>query len=88
MVSPTDRAKRALVTLICSLAVLHNSVIDISRGSQDDAVKKTYRQASRWVHPDRGGSEEDQKGFKWSLRGLGELPPRAAASRPTEGGRW
>ena len=61
MPSPLDRAKRALVTLINSLAVLYNCRVDITRESTDSAVSKAYRVLSRKVHPDRGGDEEAQK---------------------------
>ena len=61
MVSAVDRAKRALVALLRYLATAYGCVVDVTRGSDDAAVRRAYRLVSRRVHPDRGGSEEDQK---------------------------
>ena len=61
MVSAVDRSKRALVALLCYLATAYGCVVDVTRDSDDAAVRKAYRLVSRRVHPDRGGSEEDQK---------------------------
>ena len=61
MPSSADQAKRALVTLISSLARIHNCSVQVTRKSPDTEVSKAYRALSRRVHPDRGGSGEDQK---------------------------
>ena len=61
MVSAVDKAKRALVALIRSLATRYQCRVDITRDSSDLYIGKAYRTLSRKVHPDRGGSEEDQK---------------------------
>ena len=61
IVSAVDRAKRALVTLICFLAARYNCRVTLTRDSPDPAVSTAYRSVSRKVHPDRGGDEEDQK---------------------------
>ena len=55
MVSGVDAAKRALVALLRILAGLYGCVFNISRDSDDAAVKKTCRAVSRKVQPDRGG---------------------------------
>ena len=61
MVSAVDRAKRALVALLRYLATAYGCVVDVTRDSDDAAVRRAYRLVSRRVHPDRGGNEEDQK---------------------------
>ena len=62
MVSARDQAKRALVTLLGSLAMTYTCTVNVSRDSPDEDVKKAYRVVARKVnHKDRGGSEEAQK---------------------------
>ena len=61
MVSTNDKYKRALVTLIRSLAVLYQVVTTVTRESADAEVKKGYRTLSKKAHPDCGGHLEDQQ---------------------------
>ena len=61
MVSTSDKYKRALVTLIRSLAVLYQVVTTVTRESADAEVRKGYRTLSKKAHPDRGGHLEDQQ---------------------------
>ena len=61
MPSAIDKSKRALVALIRTLAVKYGVRVDVTRESADMAILKAYRTLSRKVHPDKGGSEEDQK---------------------------
>ena len=57
MVSALDRAKRALVALIRSLAARYECRVDITRDSTDLYIGKAYRTLSRKVHPDRAPTE-------------------------------
>ena len=59
--SVVQSAKRTLVSLLKRLANKHGVPLEITRGSDDSEVRKAYRKVSRKVHPDRGGSAEDQK---------------------------
>ena len=61
MVSNVDLAKRALVTLLNSLAALYNLVLGVTRESSDADVRGAYKKLSRKCHPDRGGNGEHQK---------------------------
>ena len=58
-VSLVQNTKRALVSLE-SLAVEVNLALNITREPDDADVRRSYRTVSRRVHPDRGGSAEDQ----------------------------
>ena len=53
MVSALDRAKRALVALIRTLAVLYGCAQNLTREASDSDVKKAYKNLSRKVHPDK-----------------------------------
>ena len=61
MVSDRDRYKRALVTLLRTLAALYGCALGVTRESADAEVRKAYRVVSTKVHPDKGGNAEDQK---------------------------
>jgi hypothetical protein len=61
MVSAIDRAKRALIALVKTLAAVYNVVINLNRDSPDSAVRTAYRKVSRRAHPDHGGRADDQK---------------------------
>ena len=62
MVSAKDSWKRALVTLVKTLALLYGCCVGLTRESTDADVRKAYRTLSRKVHPDKpGGNLEDQK---------------------------
>ena len=58
--SAAQRSKRALVSLLKKLASKHSLDLDVNRDSGDAEVRKSYRTLSRSVHPDRGGSADDQ----------------------------
>jgi hypothetical protein len=61
MVSASDKCKRALVTLIRTLASLYECTMKVSRDSSDADLRKAYRTVSKKAHPDHGGNVEDQK---------------------------
>ena len=60
MVSATDVAKRALVTVIKYLAGVYGVTADLNRDCDDNALRKAYRTMSLKVHPDRGGDNSHQ----------------------------
>jgi hypothetical protein len=53
MVSAKDSWKRALVTLVKTLALLYGCCVGLTRESTDTDVRKAYRTLSRKVHPDK-----------------------------------
>ena len=55
MVSATERPKRALVTLLKSLATAYGLVLTQTRDSPNKDVRTAYRKVSPKTHPDRGG---------------------------------
>ena len=59
--SALQLAKRALVTLLLALARQYNIVLALNRDSKDDVVLTALKKVARKVHPDKGGSGEDQK---------------------------
>ena len=61
MVSNIDTAKRALVTLLKSIAVIYGLVAGLTRESTDVQVRAAYKNVSRKAHPDKGGSAEHQR---------------------------
>ena len=52
MVSELDRAKRALVTLIKSLAALYSVVVEVVRDSDDAVIRGAFRKVSCKAHPE------------------------------------
>ena len=60
MVSNIDTAKRALVTLLKSLARIYSLVVGLSRESADTEVRAAYKRVARKAHPDKGGAPEHQ----------------------------
>ena len=61
MVAVSDKCKRALVSLIRSLALFHQVVTTVTRDSVDVDVRKAYRTLSKRTHPDHGGHVQDQQ---------------------------
>ena len=57
--SVAQRAKRALVTLLLSLAQAYGLEVAVCRDSADADVQKAFRKVARRVHPDKGGSAHD-----------------------------
>ena len=64
MVSVVDAAKRELVKLLRSLALVYSVVFSLTRDSADADVLKCFKQVSRKAHPDKGGKLGfDSSGF-------------------------
>ena len=57
MVSNIDTAKRALVTLLKSLAGIYCVVVVLTRQSTDVEVSAAFKKVARKAHPDRGGAQ-------------------------------
>ena len=57
----TQSTKRAFICLLTRLAIKYKLDLDLMRDPNDADVRKLHRKVSRKVHPDRGGSTEDQK---------------------------
>ena len=64
MVSVVDAAKRELVKLLRSLALVYSVVFSLTRDSADADVLKCFKQVSRKAHPDKGGKLEHQKALQ------------------------
>ena len=58
-VSPLQAAKRAFVSILLSLAGVYELILDITRDSEDAAIKKAFRKVSVKAHPDKGGDTAD-----------------------------
>ena len=56
--SAPSLAKRALVRLVWTLGTLDSVVVDVTRDSTDDEVKKAFKKVFLRAHPDKGGSVE------------------------------
>jgi len=57
--SAYERAKRAFVSLLLSLARSYGLVLDLCRDSDDLVVQRAYRRVLLKVHPDKGGTKRD-----------------------------
>ena len=86
MPSLIDITKRALVTLLRSLALAYGMTLSITRDSPDQDIHSAYRKVSRKTHPDRGGTVADQTALNnehdaWqeACRAGGRGGPRQAA---------
>ena len=56
MASAVDLAKRALVSLLRALAIVYGISVEVSRDSDDAAVRRAFKSVCRKAHPDKGGS--------------------------------
>ena len=61
MVSNKDTVRRALVTLLKSLAGIYCVVVILTRQSTDVEVSAAFKKVARKAHPDKGGGPEHQK---------------------------
>ncbi len=60
-VSQKSLAKRAFVSVLLELARSYNVAIDVRRDTADVILSRAFRKVALRVHPDKGGSEADQK---------------------------
>ena len=58
---PVQAAKRALVSVICTLARVYGVQVACRRDSPDEVVLKDFRRLVLKTHPDRGGVAEHQQ---------------------------
>ena len=69
--SPTQRLKRVLVSILLELARVYSLDLNLSRDAPDADVKRAFRRVIIKAHPDKGGSEAATKKLneawvKWS----------------------
>ena len=76
MVSDIDTAKRALVTLLKSLAGIYHLVVGLTRDSTDTQACTAYKKVSRKTDPAHGGTDEHHKALN-AARDLWEEALRA-----------
>ena len=82
MVSALDKLKRALVTLLKTLATAYGLTVTLTRESPDKDVTAAYRKVSRRVHPDkRGGNGADQQRLNAAYQAWQDGVRRAPGSR-------
>ena len=74
MVSETDRTKRALVSLLKTLAGIYAVTLNVTRESSDKDVSTAFRKLLRKTDPEHGGAP-----FKKGAS-FGEAPPRPTAT--------
>ena len=82
MVSALDAAKRVLVALIHSLALLYKCCVDVSRESSDQNVAKGYRTLSRKVHPEERTKKKEERRRKEGRKGGRRGRRRRRRNRP------
>ena len=81
MVSAIDYAKRSLVALLKALAKKYGLVITLSRESSEAVLRTAVRKVSLKAHPDRSGSDEDQKLLNASRDAWQEAVAQASGKR-------
>ena len=59
--SAAQLAKRAFISVLLTLAVAYDIVVNVNRDSADGLVAEAFRQVSRKAHPDKGGRVADQQ---------------------------
>jgi hypothetical protein len=85
-VSPLQRAKRAFVIVLQSIAAAYSVQLDVTRESADNLVTSAFRRVAKKVHPDKGGKLVDSQRLL-AARQLWEDALRAAGAngRPVSG---
>ncbi|CAE8608570.1 unnamed protein product, partial [Polarella glacialis] len=85
-VSPLQRAKRAFVIVLQSIAAAYSVQLDVTRESADNLVTSAFRRVAKKVHPDKGGKLVDSQRLL-AARQLWEDALRAASAngRPVSG---
>ena len=56
--SALERAKRAFVKVLVSVALAFSFTVKVNRDSDDSALLEAYRQVVKKAHPDKGGSKQ------------------------------
>ena len=90
MPSAIDLAKRALVSLLRTLAAAYGVALTLTRDAPDKDVSGAYRKVSLKTHPDRGGKAEDQTALNnahdaWEAAKEGEEASRRQARQEAAG---
>ena len=80
-VSSAQRAQRALVSVLVSLAQAYGIALQVSRDSMAAEVLKAYRQVAKRAHPDKGGRKRDFQ----RLQAAKEAWDAAQKARPAPG---
>ena len=62
--SPVQLARRALVTILLSVAAAYNVAVNVNRNSADDALVRGYRKVILKAHPDKGGRAADAQSLQ------------------------
>jgi hypothetical protein len=85
-VSPLQRAKRAFVIVLQSIAAAYSVQLDVTRESADNLVTSAFRRVAKKVHPDKGGKLVDSQRLL-AARQVWEDALRAASAngRPVSG---
>ncbi|CAE8705721.1 unnamed protein product, partial [Polarella glacialis] len=85
-VSPLQRAKRAFVIVLQSIAAAYSVQLDVTRESADNLVTSAFRRVAQKVHPDKGGKLVDSQRLL-AARQVWEDALRAASAngRPVSG---
>ena len=93
-----DLAKRAFIKVLLQLAVTYAVKLSLSRDSPDDAVNAAYRKVSLKVHPDKGGTDDQQTALnaareawetaKVAAPGKGKKRKAAEAETPESSLQW
>jgi hypothetical protein len=81
-ISALNRAKRAFVSVLLSLASTYGVSTQVNRESEDQDVLRAYRQVLKKAHPDHGGDTEKFQRLQtakkaWSTQR--EKPPKNGA---------
>ena len=87
MVSAADVAKRAFIKVMLELAALYGLALPLNRDSAAVAIKAAFRKLAVKVHPDKGGSLEDQQSLnsardKWETA-VADAPGRGRGRKRT-----
>ena len=53
-----QRAKRAFVSVLLTLALDYGVAADVNRDSDDKVILQSYRRVVKKVHPDQGGNKK------------------------------
>jgi hypothetical protein len=88
MVSAVDLAKRAFVKLLLQSAVAHAITLSLTRDSSTAAVMAAFRKVTARLHPDKGGSLEQQQALnaardKWESA-VADAPGRGKKRKATD----